>query len=99
MAPRLQLQSLLETFTEHVYFQPPPNYEIQYPCILYTRSGQDVKRADNLRYRHTIKYQVTVIDRRPDGPLWDLVADLPMCDFDRHFTADNLNHDVFKLFF
>jgi hypothetical protein len=28
MAPRQQLQSLLESMTEHVYFQPPPNLQM-----------------------------------------------------------------------
>jgi hypothetical protein len=37
MAPRLQLQTLLETLTEHVYFQPPENLKVQYPCIVYQR--------------------------------------------------------------
>jgi hypothetical protein len=99
MAPRLQLQSLLEAFTENVYYQPPSNVTLKYPCIIYKREGDMTRYAGNRRYSHLMRYEVTVIDRNPDGPLWDGVADLPLCDFDRHFTADNLNHDVFTLFF
>jgi len=42
---------------------------------------------------------VTVIDRNPDSDLPGKVAELPMCTFNRFFTADNLNHDVYTIFF
>ena len=99
MASRLQLQSLLETIAVHVYFQPPSNVKMEYPCLVYSRAAQDSKWANNRRYRATKRYEVTVIDRNPDGPLWDQVNDLALCEFDRHFNADNLNHDTFTLFF
>jgi hypothetical protein len=42
---------------------------------------------------------VTVIDRNPDSDLRLKVAYLPTSRFSRFFVADNLNHDVFTLFF
>lgn len=99
MAPRLELQALLETITPNVYFQPPPNNQMQYPCIRYERAKADAKHADNKLYAYTKQYQVTVIDRNPDSDIPDKVAQLPLCEHDRFYTADNLNHDVFNLFF
>lgn len=99
MAPRLQLQALLELITENVYFQPPTNIQMQYPCIIYERDGSEVNHADNGSYQRTKRYQVTVIDRNPDSQLPDRVEELPLCRFDRFFTADSLNHHVFNLFF
>lgn len=100
MAPRLQLQSVLEGLAEHVYFQPPVNIQMEFPCIMYELSGDETLRAGNRLYRRTKKYQVTVVDRNPDSTLPDVLIDeLPMCAFDRFFTADNLNHYVFTLFF
>lgn len=99
MAQRLELQSLLESITENVYFQPPTNISIQYPCIIYEQDGTKSERADNRLYRHTKRYQVTVVDRDPDSALPDKVIELPMCEFNRFYTADNLNHSVFTLFF
>lgn len=96
---RLQLQELLETLTPKVYFQPPANVQMEYPCIVYARDYADTRFADNSPYRHTKRYQVTVIDRDPDSDVPDKVAALPLCRFDRAFVADNLNHDVFRLFF
>ena len=99
MAPRLQLQTLLESLTAHVYFQPPPNDRMQYPCIVYSRDGSSADRADNELYRRAKRYQVTVIDRNPDTTLPDLVEELPYCRFERFFPAEGLNHFVFNLFF
>ena len=99
MASRLALQSLLEGLTEHVYFQPPANLNMQYPCIIYKRDDSRSEYADNRPYTRTKRYQVTVVDRDPDSELPDKVEELPYCSFDRYFPAENLNHYVFTLFF
>lgn len=99
MGQRLDLQTLLETITPAVYFQATTNTKMVYPCIVYRRVDEDAKYAGNRLYSHTKQYQVTVIDSNPDSTLPDTVRDLPLCSFDRHFTADGLNHDVFNLYF
>lgn len=101
MAQRQQLQTLLEQLlgSDHVYFQPPPSLQIEYPCIIYKRDNMDMKHADNSLYKNKIRYQVTVVDRNPDSDIPEKVAALPLCSFDRAYAADNLNHDVFNLFF
>ena len=97
--PRTELQTLLEGITEHVYFQPPSNIRMEYPCIIYRREDSRTEHAGNKKYLHTKRYQVTVIDRNPDTELSDVVEGLPLCSFDRFYTADQLNHYVFTLFF
>lgn len=99
MGQRLELQTLLLTFVPNVYFQPPPTVQMEYPCIVYNRDNVNMDYADDQPYKHRIRYQVTIIDRDPDSPIPAKVAALPLCSFDRFFTADNLNHDVYKLFF
>lgn len=99
MGSRLDLQTLLESITPNVYFQPPTGIQMQYPCIKYSRADSAVAHADNRPYRRTKQYQVTVIDRNPDSELPDTVEELPLCSFDRFFAAENLNHYVFTLFF
>lgn len=101
MAPRLQLQSLLEVLlgSEHVYFQPPANVQMQYPCIVYKRDNSDTEFADNNPYRIEKRYLVTVIARDPDSDIPDKVAALPTCTHARFFTANNLNHDAYTLYF
>jgi hypothetical protein len=99
MAPRLELQTLLESVTERVYFQPPANTQMYYPCIIYSRDGSSEDHANNELYRHSKRYQVTVIDRDPDTELADKVETLRYSSFERFFAADDLNHYVFSLFF
>lgn len=70
-----------------------------YPCIVYKRDDVDVLYAGNRPYRSTKRYQVTVIDQDPDSEIPDKVASLPLSSFERHYTADYLNHDVFNVFF
>lgn len=101
MAQRLELQALLVDLlgSDNVYFQPPPSLQMSYPCIVYTRDFSLTQFADDKPYLIEKRYQVTVIDRNPDSVIPGKVAKLPKCTFDRFFTADNLNHDVFRLFF
>ena len=101
MAPRLELQARLVAIlgTGNVYFQPPTNVEIQYPCIVYKRSDADTAFADNQTYRRGWRYQVTVIDSNPDSLIPDKLLQEPLSHFRRHFTAGNLNHDVFDLYY
>lgn len=96
---RLELQSLLEGLTPNVYFQPPANVALAYPCIVYQRDNLHTDFADNNPYGHEQRYQVTVIDRNPDSDIPQKLAALPRCTFDRFFVADNLNHDVYRLYF
>ena len=99
MAPRLQLHSLLETFVDNVYFQPPNNVKLVYPCIVYHRDYAETKFADDIPYGVTLRYQVTVIDRDPDSDIPGKVAGMPMSLFNRFFTSDDLNHDVYRVYF
>lgn len=101
MGTRLELQTLLESIlaTGNVYFQPPETLKMQYPCIVYNRDYAVTKFADNKPYANTKRYIVTVIDRNPDSLIPDKIAELPMCLFVRHLTVNNLNHDIYNIYF
>ncbi len=101
MAQRLELQSILTDIlqTDQVYFQPPPTVQMDYPCIVYRRDYELTRFADDKPYARRKRYQVTVIDRDPDSVIPEKIAELHMCVYDRFYTTENLNHDVFKLFF
>lgn len=98
---RIELQTLLEKIlgSRNVYFQPPESIKLKYPCIIYEREDENVKFADDLNYSRTKLYTVTVIDKNPDSDIPDKISDLAYCIFQRHFTSDNLNHDVYRLYF
>jgi hypothetical protein len=99
MGLRLDLDNLLKTFTDNVYFQPPTNVQLKYPCIVYKRDFAETKFADDKPYNHTLRYMITVIDRDPDSKIPAKVAAMPMSLFNRFYTADSLNHDVYSVYF
>ena len=99
MGQRLTLHQILETIAPNVYFQPPTNVRLAYPCIVYHRDFADTKFADDEPYNHTKRYMIIVIDRDPDSVIPDKVAALPMSLFNRFYTADDLNHDVYNVYF
>lgn len=101
MASRIDLHEELKRLlgSNHVYYQAPESVKMEYPAIRYSKSDVDVKHANDRPYIHKKKYEITVIDRIPDNAVIDKLLKLPMCTYDRHYTADNLNHDVLTLYY
>lgn len=98
---QLELQAIFEDLlgNSHVYFQPPESTKIVYPAIVYSRSDIRNNHAGNKVYLQHTAYRVTVITKDPDSIFVKKVSILPMCKFNRHYTANNLNHDVFTLYY
>jgi hypothetical protein len=101
MTERLALHTILKGImgADAVYFQPPATVKMAYPCIVYKRDRVKTKFADNNPYMQKKRYMITVIDKDPDSSILDKIGALPLCAFDRHFTFDNLNHDVYNIYF
>lgn len=97
-ARRLELHNLLLTFCPNCYFQPPESVKLKYPCIVYHRNSSNTTYADNNPYGFRFSYDVTVISRDSDDDIPRQIAKLQLCRFNRHFTKDNLNHDLFTLY-
>jgi hypothetical protein len=85
--------------SDNVYFQPPESVKMSYPAIVYSRTNIRNTFADNSIYTDLIAYKVTVIDKNPESEIVGKIAKIPLCQFNQHFTSDNLNHDVFTLFY
>ena len=95
-----ELQELLSEICPNVYFQPPENLQIKYPCIVFERTNALVSYADNKPYQITKRYTVTLITKTADNDEYlDKLLKLPMCTFDRQFIIENLVHDVFNMYF
>lgn len=82
-----------------VWWQRDPAVPLDYPVILYDRSGSFERYADNVKYIFKKRYTVTVIDRDPDSLIADSVEQLPFTTFDRIYKSSGLNHFVFNLYF
>ena len=83
----------------HVYFQPPPSVKMKYPCVRYSLSDIRNTHADNVNYKQRKSYEIILIDANPDNGYVDVLANLPLCRFVRHYAANNLNHYVFNIYY
>lgn len=101
MSSRLDLHTILEKIlgSRNVYFQPPSSVRMQYPAIVYSRKDIERRSADDGVYRKLPSYELVLVDKNPDSKFVEKILDLPYCSFDRHYESDNLNHDVFTLYF
>lgn len=88
-----------QTDVENLYFQPPQSIKMSYPAIVYSIDDVDNKFAENKNYLQFIRYQVIVIDKNPDSDIFKIISRLPKCSFVRSYTADNLNHFVFTIYY
>lgn len=101
MASRPKLQTMLEELlgSRNVYYQPPASVYMKYPAIVYSRKNIVNHHANNAVYTQENSYEVIVIDENPDSEIVTKVSKLPTCKFDRHYEKDQLNHDVFTLYY
>ena len=100
MANRLKIANILRDLLGdggHLYFQPPPNLKMSFPCIVYERVRINTRFADNNPYQLNDVYQVTYIDTDPDSDMPDKLAKLHQCVFERFYINDNKYYSVFRL--
>lgn len=100
MGTRLELHDELLKFSKNVYFQPPSNLQMVYPCIVYNVSGVTDTYADNSIYSSNKEYQLTVIDRNPDSTVAERIKNhFQHCRITQFYTVDNLNHTTLNLYY
>lgn len=97
---RNQLNQALQEImgTNAVYFQPPENLRMQYPCIRCTPATINRRVADNQGYILTDHYTLTYISKSPDRTVSMKLLRLPMCSQERTYTSDGLYHEVFSIY-
>ena len=93
-----KLNAIMAEVNGKVYFQPPPDLVMTYPCLVYELEDVDIKFADNGPYSLFDRYQVTLIRHDPDSPIIRKLLGLPHSSFSRHFATSGLNHDVFVIY-
>lgn len=100
MDRRLPLHDQLLQFSPNVYFQPPSDVRMTYPCIVYTKTGKLLEHANNRIYQNAQEYQVTVMDFNPDTTTPDLLLEhFPYSSPGTSFVRENINHTTLKLYF
>ena len=99
MGQRLNLSNLLRNLlgSNNVYYEPPSDFKMKFPCIVYERAKLEPDYADNLPYKIDKVYYVTCIYDDPDSDLPLKLAQLPMCVQQRHYQSDNKHYDQYRL--
>ena len=72
---------------------------MKYPCIRYDRSKIDITHANDMPYKLSKGYSLTVIYNDPDDTLSDSISKLQHCSFEKGYKTNNLYHDVFNIYF
>lgn len=97
---RLELHSKLVMFAPNVYFQPPSNITMKYPCIVYNKTGKYKTSANDSSYQKMQEYRLTVIETDPDSIIADELDDFfQYSSINQYYTVDNLNHTTLSLYY
>lgn len=102
MASRIELHEKLCALlgSRNVYFQPPENLKLKYPCIVYELSDMPITRADDKIYTIRKRYFVTIIFYDPDSTMAEeMLNTFQYCSYDRRFVNDNLYHDAMTIYY
>lgn len=101
MATRLELQSKLEELlgSRNAYYDPPESIKMNYTAIKYSKIDIESTFANDKAYLLRPCYELIVIARKPDDPVIAKLLELPYCSYERHYVADNLHHDVLRIYF
>ena len=84
----------------NLYFQPPNDVHLSYPCIIYSLSKIDTDNADNQLYRAINRYDILVISNDPDNTIaLSIMSTIGTCFHSRRYVSDNLYHDALTLYF
>ena len=99
---RVSLQRKLESLgdiTHKVYYQPPDDITIEYPCIIYERSNIKNTSADDTVYQQTYSYNIIVAEKSPVSALVEEVSKLTGIRFLNHYVRNKIIYDSFTISF
>ena len=102
MASRLKLHEELCDLLQsrNVYFSPPPSVLMKYDAIRYSLSDPSIDRANDKVYLKVNKYEGLVITQDPDSVLPDAILNhFEVCSLGKPYTADNLYHFPFTIYY
>lgn len=99
-----EIQNILLLFREvlnndNVYFEPPPDYVMNYPAIKISLDNVKKTNADNEYYALRNRYSIVFISRDIDLNVIHSIMKLRFCWYDRTLVSDNLRNTFFTLYY
>ena len=99
MKDKPKLDNLLRQLCDNVYFQPPTSLQMKYPAIKYSIDDLGNTFADDQVYKQSWFYELIVIDKYSLSEIAQKVSKLPKVKFVTSYTADNLYHYVYRIYY
>lgn len=95
------IADLESTNTGKVYFQPPANVHLEYPCWVIERIDAFQPKANNKTYLFRPSYRCLYMNQ--DEPDPEILAMIPRrysnCHYQNHYVVDNIHHDAFVIYY
>ena len=82
-----------------IYFQPPIQGRLSYPCVIYSLANIDSNFASNGLYSADRSYNVQLIHDDPNNDVVDKLLAFRNSRFNSSFVSDNLYHYNFTIYF
>lgn len=101
MTRRQQLHSELKSLgLTNVYFQPPENVKLIFPCLIYKMVRLSPEYADNIPYAMSKRYNLLYITKDPDDTMPETLAwHFPSIIHNTSYVNDTLYHHSFDLYY
>lgn len=76
-----------------VFYNPLPNTQLLYPCIIYHMNTIQDRYAGDKRYFYSTMYDVQVIDKDPDSKIVSTILErFQYCKLNNDMITDGLYH-------
>lgn len=83
---------------ERVYYNPPANIHLKYPCIIYREVDIKSKNASDRRYHISKEYSVMVVTKARDSNIHEEILDeIPYSNYNMSYIQDNMNHTILRI--
>lgn len=93
-------KTLQEIGVKNVYIDPPENIKMKYPCMRVRLNTGRSRYASNKVHIFTPSWEMIYIGYEPDEEMIPKIMHaFPQVSYTRHYTADNLHHNSFILYY
>lgn len=101
MTRRQQLHTELKALgLTNVYFQPPENVKLIFPCLIYKIARFRPEYADDRPYAMSKRYNLLYITKDPDDLMPDTLAEaFPTIIHNTSYVNDTMYHHSFDLYY
>lgn len=102
MTDRIKLQKVLSSLlsSDHVYYDPPENVKLRYPCFIYSDENPSIRNANNKLYTYMRAYNIIYIDKNPDNDMTQKMFEtFQYVRAGSSYVTEGLHHYTFDIFY